>query len=235
MRAETDSGGALVYACPSPAALLLQPVGAQKQAGLEAQLAAIRAGSDVPFLFAGVPVRDWNGALSPWQAPPVFGSEGFGSGAAETLAGITELLPRLRRQYDLPAELPVILGGYSLAGLFCLWSACQCDCFSGVMAASPSVWFPGWMDYAAAHKLRVQTVYLSLGDREARAKNPVLASLGDCIRRQAALLAAQPETESTLEWNEGNHFRDPELRCARGFAWCLNRITGDRKKWKTQA
>ena len=67
MAAEESFGGALVYACPSPAALLLQPVGAQEQAGLETQLVAIRAGSDVPFMFAGVPVRDWNGALSPWQ------------------------------------------------------------------------------------------------------------------------------------------------------------------------
>ena len=27
-----------------------------------------------------------------------------------------------------------------------------------------------------------------------------------------------------LEWNEGNHFRDPERRCARGFAWCLRTL-----------
>ena len=27
---------------------------------------------------------------------------------------------------------------------------------------------------------------------------------------------------STLEWNEGNHFRDSDMRMARGFAWLLN-------------
>ena len=26
----------------------------------------------------------------------------------------------------------------------------------------------------------------------------------------------------TLEWNEGNHFRDSDMRMARGFAWLLN-------------
>ena len=26
-----------------------------------------------------------------------------------------------------------------------------------------------------------------------------------------------------LEWNEGNHFKEPELWTAKGFAWLLNR------------
>lgn len=40
------------------------------------------------------------------------------------------------------------LGGYSLAGLFSLWAAYQTNLFAGIAAASPSVWFPGFLDYA---------------------------------------------------------------------------------------
>ena len=31
----------------------------------------------------------------------------------------------------------------------------------------------------------------------------------------------QSNVDVTLEWNEGNHFKEPDLRLAKGFAWCL--------------
>ena len=34
-------------------------------------------------------------------------------------------------------------------------------------------------------------------------------------------------TDCVLEWNEGNHFKEPDLRTAKGFAWLLNRNIGD--------
>jgi len=114
-----------------------------------------------------------------------------------------------------------VLGGYSLAALFALWAAYQTDSFSAVCAASPSVWFPGWIEYAAARQPKVQNIYLSLGDKEEKARNKVMATVGDCIRKQFELL--EPEI-STLEWNPGNHFKDADLRCAKGLAWCVKRI-----------
>ena len=30
--------------------------------------------------------------------------------------------------------------------------------------------------------------------------------------------------KTTLEWNEGNHFKDPEVRMAKGFAWVINNL-----------
>ena len=63
-------------------------------------------------------------------------------------------------------------------------------------------------------------MYLSLGNKEPKTKNRVMATVGDCIRRQQELLT-EAGIPNTLEWNEGNHFKDPDLRCARGFAWCI--------------
>ena len=57
------------------------------------------------------------------------------------------------------------IGGYSLAGLFALWTAYQTDIFKGV-AASPSVWFPGFAEYMKKNEIKTDTVYLSLGDGE---------------------------------------------------------------------
>ena len=111
-------------------------------------------------------------------------------------------------------------GGYSLAGLFALWAATQTNALYGVAAASPSVWFPGWPEYEAAHPIQAQRVYLSLGDREEHTKNQTMASVGDNIRALHTALTRRG-TDSALEWNAGGHFKDIDLRTARAFAWVM--------------
>lgn len=163
---------------------------------------------------ADVRVRDWNSELSPWDAPPVFGKEGFGHGAQEFLDYILEsLLPELgARRY--------IIGGYSLAGLFSLWACYRTDAFIGCAAASPSVWFPGWDGFIQGNRMNAQRVYLSLGDRESRTRNQAVGTVADRIRLQHDVLQEQLGPENTLiEWNPGNHFVDFPERMAKAFRW----------------
>ena len=137
----------------------------------------------------------------------------FGDGAERTLAAILELCTDKSKRY--------YLGGYSLAGLFALWAAYQTEVFRGVAAASPSMWFPGFVGYMKEHTLRCGAVYLSLGDREEKARNPVMATVGDRIR-EAHQVLKERGIPCRLEWNEGNHFRDADVRTAKGFAYLLN-------------
>ena len=213
---ELDGRLVRLYADEAPQILFLQPVDAHDAQLLDRQYDTMRCCA-LPFALAAFEVKDWNRELSPWEAPPVFGKVPFGGGAAEPLAFLTgRLLPDLRSQ--LPGNgIALCIGGYSLAGLFALWAATKTGLFSGAAAASPSVWFPGWIDYVTEHPIQAETVYLSLGDREDRAKNPVMARVADCIRAQYALL--QADHRVTLEWNPGNHFQDSELRTARAFCW----------------
>jgi hypothetical protein len=127
------------------------------------------------------------------------------------------LVPKDQQLGAVPLSMSMPIGGYSLAGLFALWAAIRTDVFSSVAAASPSVWFPGWMEYVKENPIQAKAVFLSLGDREERAKNPLMATVGDCIREQYALL--QADHSVTLEWNPGNHFQDSEKRTARAFCW----------------
>ncbi len=203
---------------------LIQPVDGGDASRLEEELAAIRARTQRPFLLCAVPVGDWNDDLSPWPAPPVFGNVPFGGKAEEALAALeNRLLPQLGRSGDVQR---FVIGGYSLAAFFALWAAYRTDAFSGVAAASPSVWFPGWIEQAESAHPRAEAVYLSLGDREEKAKNKVMATVGDCIRRQYALLEREPNVRAALEWNEGNHFKDSALRTAKAFAWVLEALHG---------
>ena len=179
---------------------------------LDSEAAAIKSMSGMSFRLAAVMVDDWNRDLSPWEAPAVFGNEGFGDGAAETLKSVLKLCQDGSKTY--------IAGGYSLAGLFALWAAYQTDVFKGIAAASPSMWFPGFLDYMKGHEIRADAVYLSLGEKEEKARNPVMATVGDRIREAEAWLD-EKGVRCKLEWNQGNHFRDPDIRTAKAFVWAM--------------
>ena len=177
-----------------------------------------------PFALAAFLIEDWNNQLSPWEAPAVFGEDGFGAGAVETLNYVTGILfPTLAQTYGQEHSMDFCLGGYSLSGLFALWASYQTDALSGVAAVSPSVWFPGWDTYMMSHSPWAQKIYLSMGEKEEKTKNKSMSIVGDRIRKQYELLCKDDHVQACLlEWNPGNHFTDPEIRMAKGFAWLLN-------------
>ena len=199
--------------------LLIQPIDEHDLEVLDQEVEIMKELSDRPFSLVAFMIKDWNQELTPWPAPPVFGKIPFGNGATDTLEFvISQLLPAVQE------EMPhVVLGGYSLAGLFALWASCQTDKFEGVVAASPSVWFPKWIEYATDNEPLAKSIYLCLGDKEEKAKNPVMAQVGNAIRKQNELLTELLDN-TILEWNPGNHFVDSEKRTAQGFAWVMNSI-----------
>ena len=192
--------------------VLIQPVDAHDLEVIEREAALIREFTKKDFLLAAFQVHDWNKDLSPWKAPAVFGREDFGEGAGDTLSEILNFCTDKTKNY--------YIGGYSLAGLFALWAVTRTDVFQGAACASPSLWFPGFEEYVRDHEILTENVYLSLGDREEKARNPVMATVGDRVRAMHALLSDR-KVRCTLEWNEGNHFRDSELRSAKAFSWVL--------------
>ena len=199
--------------------LLIQPVDEHDLEILDQEVEVIKNQTKTPFSLVALLIEDWNLELTPWAAPAVFGKVPFGSGAEDTLDFILhQLLPEVQGNIK-----HLLLGGYSLAGLFSLWASYQTGFFQGIAAASPSVWFPQWIDYATEKKPLAKSIYLSLGDKEEKAKNPVMAQVGNAIRRQHELLMEQ-EVNTILEWNAGNHFVDSEKRMAKGFAWLLNNV-----------
>ena len=213
-----------IYGTDCAEYLLLQMTDEHELQNMDSEVEAIALSSAYSFLFAAVPVESWNDALSPWKSPAVWGKQGFGGNAAETLCFLTEqVVPTLKQQYPLPENVKIILGGYSLAGLFALWASTQTDLFYGVAAASPSVWFPDWMEFEQQHPIQTQHIYLSLGDKEEHTKNAVMAVVGDNIRTLHSQLIARA-ADCTFEWNSGGHFKDADLRTARAFRWVMEDI-----------
>ena len=210
-----------IYGADCAEYLLLQMTDEHELQRMDNEVAAIAQGAAHPFLFAAIPVESWNDALSPWEAPAVWGKQGFGGKAVDTLCFLTEqVIPTLKQQFHLPENVKIILGGYSLAGLFSLWASTQTDLFYGVAAASPSVWFPEWMGFEQQHSMQAQRIYLSLGDKEEHTKNAVMAVVGDNIHALHSQLTER-SIDCILEWNSGGHFKDADLRTARAFRWVM--------------
>ena len=195
--------------------VLIQPVDDHDLEGIENEFEAISSSCGMSVRLTAVRINNWNNDLSPWEAPAVFGKENFGGGASKTLCELMELCEDKGKRY--------FIGGYSLAGLFALWAAYQTDVFKGVAAASPSIWFPQFTDYMQKHRIQSRYVYLSLGNKESKTRNQVMATVGDRIQEAQSILNNQG-VSSILEWNQGNHFKEPDLRTARAFAWLIKAI-----------
>lgn len=213
----------LYYADEEPEVLLVEPLDERELEALDEELRSIKAGCKCRFAYVALIVKDWNRELAPWVAPPVYGKVPFGNGAAETLRVIEDgVVPEMLRRFGTLKGTDIIIGGYSLAGLFALWCGYESDLFTGVAAASPSVWYPGWMEYAGHRNPKAERIYLSLGDTEAKTKNPVMATVADNINSLYEMLKGFPDIKSFLEWNEGGHFKEPALRTAKAFVWAMN-------------
>lgn len=203
--------------------VLIQPSARHENATLDAEAGQIAELSSVPFVLATIELEDWMIDLMPWPDSNVSKDPEAGKHGQDTLEYVLlSLIPELKKRYG---PLPIILGGYSLGGLFALWASAQSDSFKAVAAASPSVWIKDWIPFAKKHAPMADTVYLSLGDQEEHVKNQAIARVGDCLRTQYRLLQEQIGANNcTLFWEQGGHFNDNEGRLARAFAWCMERL-----------
>lgn len=179
--------------------------------------------STANFTLAIINITDWNADLSPWAIPPVFrNDEPFTGGAdayLETLTG--EIIPAIIGELGSePAYFA--LAGYSLAGLFAVYSMYRTDRFARIVSVSGSMWYPGFVEFAESHEPAAlpEKLYLSLGDREARTRNQVMATVE---QNTGALFDYYKSlgVEAVFEMNPGNHFRDAAQRMAKGIVWLV--------------
>ncbi len=76
------------------------------------------------------------------------------------------------------------------------------------------------MDYAKSHELAAlpEKLYLSLGDREARTRNQIMATVEQNTRGLHEYYKSLG-INTIFELNEGNHFKDAGLRIAKAITW----------------
>ena len=175
------------------------------------------------FNLATISGLHWNQELSPWPVETVVSrNDQFTGGAPQLLPLLTgEIVPQVEQ---LLGTAPAwrCLAGYSLAGLFAVWTALHSDLFTRILSASGSMWYPGWLEFVREHEpaAALQGVYLSVGEQESTSRNAVLQTVGERTRQLAELLTGRG-VHTTFELNPGNHFKNPPLRVVKGIKWLL--------------
>jgi len=173
--------------------------------------------SDFNFLI--ISNLQWNSDMTPWECPPLNKKDAPFSGGADRYLDLlcTEIIPQA---YTMIKGDPSFTGiaGYSLAGLFALYTLCQCTLFDRAASMSGSLWYPHFTEYVLSHSMQKMPdqLYLSLGDAEAKTKHPLLKTVQDCSETIAAHYK-NLGIDTVFELNEGNHFKDAELRTAKGI------------------
>ena len=166
-----------------------------------------------------VSIHDWQGELSPWSAPAIFGKHDFAGNADKFLAELEGFWKWFKDEHNIESN-QMYLCGYSLAGLFALWASSQTNLFTKIAAVSPSVWYFNFVEYMQQNPIQTREVYMSLGDKEANAKNKVMATVKDCFEAVIQIIQKQ-NISLTYEYNPGNHFQDVELRMMKGIQQLL--------------
>lgn len=165
---------------------------------------------------------DWDHDMSPWAIPPISPNDTPCTGGAEAYLAflINEIVPRAEK--SLPGVSWRGIAGYSLAGLFAVWSLYKTDLFTRAGSMSGSLWFPDFKEFAFSHemKIRPEKIYFSLGDKEHKTRNQFLKT----VRQNTGEIEAfyrENGVETVFRLNEGNHYQNAAERTAAGIAWLL--------------
>lgn len=165
----------------------------------------------------------WDQDLSPWpHAWIIEPNDDFTGGANDFLAFLlNDVKPWVEEV--LPDAGEKIINGYSMGGLFSLYSLYNTDYFTKVICVSGSVWYPGFVEYAKSHPLKadVKSIFMSMGKLEIKVKNPVLRTTQDHFEELEAYYRSLG-IEDTFVLNPGNHYQHAVERTVNGIEWSMN-------------
>ena len=186
---------------------------------------AAQAAGYPPFTLVAISDLDWNHDMAPWDSPAAF-KKGtpFTGGADDYLRLLVdEIIPEAEKDLATPPAWRGI-AGYSLAGLFALYAIYRTDVFSRVGCMSGSLWFPGFKEYIFSHepKKPPDCIYFSLGDKEAKTRNPVLKTVQENTE-EIQTFYQNKGIDTVFQLNPGNHFVQGIERTAAGIQWLLGR------------
>ena len=186
---------------------------------------AARAANYPQFALVAISDLDWNHDMAPWDRPAAFkNGEPFIGGADDYLRLLVEeIMPRAEKELSGPPAWRGI-AGYSLAGLFALYAIYRTDVFSRVGCMSASLWFPGFKEYIFSHepKRRPDCIYFSLGDKEAKTRNPILKTVQENTE-EIQTFYQNKGIDTVFQLNPGNHFVQGIERTIAGIQWLLRR------------
>ena len=178
------------------------------------------------FILVVISNLNWNDDMTPWECPPLYKGDSECKGYADNYLKFIEgeIIPKVKEYIinTLHKEIDYFgIAGYSLGGLFAVYSAYKIDIFKRVASASGSMWYPNFAEFVKENEIskNIDKIYFSLGDKEKNSKNELLQTVEDKTKEIHEYLGKN--IDSIYEENQGNHFQDGALRMAKGIKWIL--------------
>lgn len=174
--------------------------------------------------FVMLGAEDWNRDLSPWPAGKIFREgEDFPGGGKEYLEDLcNQVIPQIEGRYPAMSSMGRrIIGGYSMGGLFALYAMLESPLFTDMISVSGSLWYEGMVEYVSEKAFaRRGRAFFSLGQREPKTRNPVMARVGEQTADIVELMERRGFSVH-FQWNPGNHFQDELGRMERAIQYML--------------
>lgn len=167
---------------------------------------------------------NWHHDMAPWDIPSI--AKGFTpctKGADLYLQLLMDkIMPEVEK--DIPSILWRGIVGYSLAGLFAIYSIYQTEVFSRVASISGSLWFPGFKEYVVSNKRigELDALYISLGDKECKTKNVYLKTVQENTENITEFFQKKG-IDTIFQENLGGHNKEVVERIVAGMEWLLGR------------
>ena len=169
----------------------------------------------------------WNNDMTPWFVPSInkYNEDYLGNADEYIKILLKKILPNvedyIKKELNISIQYYVI-SGYSLGGLFAVYASYKTDLFSRIASASGSFWYPNFIEFVNKNKIseNIDKIYFSLGNKESKVRNEVLATVEENTKKLEQMYKLQG-IKTIYEENDGNHFKDAELRMARGIKWIL--------------
>lgn len=184
---------------------------------------ALHSMTDKKVNLAVISDINWDDEMSPWECPPLSKNDSPCTGGADKyIKKLTDsIIPAIKKEFAAEPEY-IAIAGYSLAGVFAIYSLYKTDIFSRAVSASGSMWFPDFVEYTNKNDFvrKPDRVYFSLGDKEARTRNSLLSTVEDKTKETYEHYK-NSGIDTAFELNPGNHFKDADIRLAKGIAWIL--------------
>lgn len=183
----------------------------------------IKKTTDWEFSFVKIDNLNWNMDMSPWAIPAISENDTSCTGGADDYLCILigEIVPAVEQWLHGVPQWRAI-AGYSLAGLFAIYSLYRANIFSRAASMSGSLWFPNFLEYVYSHDFMCipECVYFSLGDRESRTNNSFFKAVQDNTEQIKDYYAGKGIV-TELVMNKGDHHKNVGRRMEKGIQWLL--------------
>ena len=159
-----------------------------------------------PVNIVAISGMKWNDMMTPWKAPALNPKEDdFRGKAKDFLASLLgDIFVNTEQSLRLTHPKRHLIG-ISLSGLFAVWASTMTGKFNSVASISGSFWYDGFSEWLKEQDIRCERFFLSLGDKEVKAKNERLSSIGVHTQEVVKILHDKSK-EVIFLTDEGNHF-----------------------------